>query len=331
MRDTFRDQVAQLPGQFEHAPTVSGGALPGEGRILIGGLGGSGLAGEFVGLGLAGARETLIVRDEFLPRTRDDDGLLAISYSGNTSETLSLWQEAGKRGLPRAAVASGGALLERARTEDLPYCVVPAGIAPRSALGYLVRAGWALVKAEPEPEPDWGEVADHLRRLTRSWIDTEESPSPAQNLATRIQGTMPVFLAADPRFVAAATRWVADLAENAKAPAAVWELPEAAHNRIMTVARDAPRGLPISVFGLGTPALEAARTRWKATLAVLGDHGTKVFLIDEPHPDPWIRALGIAHLGDWVSVLLAELLEVEASNLSLMDDLKRRLAGKDEA
>jgi glucose/mannose-6-phosphate isomerase len=330
MRDPFRDQVAQLPGQFEHTPSVDTGTLPGEGRILIGGMGGSGLAGEFLGLGLAGARETLIVRDEFLPeRIRDDDFLLAVSYSGNTSETLSLWREAGKRNLPRAAVASGGALLDQARTGGLPHGAVPTGLAPRSALGYLIRAGWALVGAKSDP--DWGEVAGHLRRMTGSWIDTEKSPSPAQELASRLEGTMPVFLAADPRFIAAARRWVANLAENAKVPAAVWELPEAAHNRIMTVARDAPRQLPVSLFGLGTPAGEAARTRWETTQEVLESHGTKPFLIDEPHPDPWIQALGIAHLGDWVSVFLAEILGVDASQLSLMDDLKRLLAGKEEA
>ena len=162
------------------------------------------------------------------------------------------------------------------------------------------------------------------------WAGAGGSSSRADDLASRIEDTLPVFLAVEPAYTVVARRWLADLAENAKVPAIRWDLPEASHNALMTVAREAPRQLPVALFALGTPEREAARERWDATLAVIESHGIQPVSIDEPHRDAWTRALGLAYLGDWVSVSLADRLGMDASRLSLMDDLKRRLAGKEK-
>ena len=327
MTDAFREQVMTLPDQFGHSPSPLG-SLPRDGRLIIAGLGGSGLAGEFLSLGLEGVRETLVVRDLKLPELRDRDALMAISYSGNTRETLSVWREAGERGLARAAVASGGRLLEAARKDDLPHVEVPGGMAPRSGLGYLLRGCWSLV---PDgPEPGWDEVGAHLRKLVTHWIGSSDSAGPIDEVLSQLRGSLPVFLAWDHGSRLAGRRWVADLAENAKVPSVLWEFPESAHNAIMTLAREAPGHHPIAGIIMGEPREEPARKYFRTVIALLEEHGARTVLVDEPHEDPWIHALGLAHLGDWVSVLLAETLGVDASSLSLMDDLKERLARKEE-
>jgi glucose/mannose-6-phosphate isomerase len=327
MIDAFREQVMTLPDQFTHRPSPRG-SLPPDGRIIIAGLGGSGLAGEFLGLGLVGARETQVVRDLKLPEVREDDVLLAISYSGNTRETLSVWHEAGERGMVRAAVASGGRLLEEARRDDLPHVEVTGGMAPRSGLGYLLRGCWSLVAGCSEP--DWDDVGSHLRKLVTRWISSSETPGPIDDLVSNLRQGLPVFLAWDPESRLAGRRWVADLAENAKVPSAVWEFPESAHNAIMTLAREAPKHHPVAGFILGEPRDAPAREYFRTVISLLEEHGARTLLVEEPHEIPWIQALGLAHLGDWASVLLAESLEVDASSLSLMDELKERLARKEK-
>ena len=282
------------------------------------------MAGEFLTLGIGGAREHLLVRDEVLPPTAKNDCLLILSYSGNTTEALSLWEEGGKRGLTRGAVSSGGELLRRAGKERVSHCRVPSDWAPRGALGFLLRGAWAVAGADPEP--DWVAVASHLRAVKTRWVDGSRAPAAA--MATRITQTVPIVLAGEPLLAVAARRWVADLGENAKLPGLLWEMPEAAHNQIMAAAAEAPRRDALGLFALGSPVGEGSRVRWEATLKTLDEHGAGVERIDDPHPDPWIRALGLAYLGDWVSVLAAEHLGIEASNLSLMDDLKHRLGGK---
>ena len=142
MNDAFREQVAGLPAQFEHEPSPVGGVLPPKGRLLVGGLGGSGLAGEFLAQKQRESMDVVVVRDEFLPRRLGpDDALLAVSYSGNTSETLSLWREAGERGRPRAAVASG------ARCSRTP--VPPAFLTVRSPTDWLRVRLWDTYSARP--------------------------------------------------------------------------------------------------------------------------------------------------------------------------------------
>ncbi len=322
MNDAFRREVWGLPEQFLVVPEPKGGRLPAEGRLILAALGGSAMAGEFLAPLVQDRREIRVSRDDRLPRpARPADAVLALSYSGNTLETLTAWREAAARSCPRAAVTSGGELLELAREEDAPRAVVPTGQAPRSSLGYLVRAGAALLAVEP-PVP-WAEVAEHLGRIRARWGGER---GPAAALAEKLAGTLPALLAPEPLAALVARRWAADLAENAKAPAWVWELPEASHNAVMTVAREAPGSIPLSLVSLGAPRRESARRRWEALRATLADHGADVVEVAEPHSDAWVEALGLAYVGDWVSVCLADRAGVDAGSLSLMNDLKGRLA-----
>ncbi len=327
MSGSFRDEVRRLPDQLRAAPRVLGdpGPLAGPGRLLIAGLGGSAMAGEFLALLLPPEREVLVVRDAALPAwAGPGDPVLCLSCSGRTVETLSVWDGARERGLFAGAVASGGALLDRARSAGAPAALVPGGLAPRSSLGHLLRGAAAL--ALGGVDPGWEEAAGHLERVRDRWGGGDPEGDPAADLARRLEGRLPVILADEPHLRAAARRWAADLAENAEVPAVVWDLPEASHNAVMAVAADAPDPLPLTVLALGRPRGAASRRRWDALLGVLADHGAAVIDVLEPHAVPWIEALGLAYAGDWVSTALAGALGVDAAGLSLMNDLKRRLA-----
>jgi glucose/mannose-6-phosphate isomerase len=326
MTSSFRDEVAGIPAQIATDPELGGEPLPEKGRLVVAGLGGSGLAGELTALLQDPGRETVLVREDALPGWVDpSDALLCLSYSGRTHETLALWNDAAARGLRRAAVASGGALLERARAEGAGHAVPPGGLSPRGALGHLVRGAAALTV--PPVLPDWSEASRHLSGIRDRW-DAEDGT--ARRLAAALRGRLPVLLAAEPAGLAVARRWAADLAENAKVAAVVWGLPEAAHNAVMALAAEARPQVPLALLALGRPRGPAAVLRWDATLQVLADHGARVTAVAEPHSDPWIEALGLAYAGDWVSVVLAEALGADASSLSLMNDLKRLLsAGAD--
>ncbi len=317
----FPEQMRSLPEQFTAPPRAEGGGLAGTGRLWIAGLGGSAMAGEFLALGLGNRCETRVVREDALPAAAGPgDRLLCLSYSGRTVETLAVWDDAAERGIARAAVAGGGPLLERARAEGAPAAAVPSGFAPRSALGHLLRAAALLV---PGADLPWGEAAKHLDRIRARWGGPGGAAEP---LSEALAGRLPALLVSGAGPAAAARRWAADLSENAKAPSVVWELPEAAHNAVMTLAREAGKPVPLRLVALGEPRGGAARVRWDATLAVLADHGAASLAVRESHPDPWVEALGLAYAGDWTSLRLAERVHADPASLSLMDDLKRRLA-----
>jgi len=152
-------------------------------------------------------------------------------------------------------------------------------------------------------------------------------------IAERLENAhLPVLLAGDVFTLCAARRWRASLAENAKVLASVWELPEAAHNRIVTAGRDGPRRESLGLFALGTPREAGARLRWDAVLHVLAAHGSEPFRVNVPHLIPWIEALGLAYLGDWMSLELAQRLGVDPEPIALMADVKSRIRqGKESA
>lgn len=319
---SFRADLAGIPEQLEAPHELTGDPLPARGRLLLGGMGGSAAAADFFQLYMKGHRETLVLREAALPsEVGDDVALVVVSYSGETEESLSLWSEARGRGLARGVIASGGPLLEAARKESCPHVVLPAGLAPRNAIGHLFAALAVLTGFSREDSRS--ETARHLRGV-REHVLSNRGPVP--EIADLLEDSkLPVLLAGDAYTLCAARRWRASLAENAKVPATIWEFPEAAHNRIATAGRDGPRRQLLGLLALGTPADPRARLRWDAVLAALEAHGAKPLRVSMPHRHPWIEAMGLAYLGDWMSLDLAKRLGVDPEPLALMTDVKSRL------
>ncbi len=321
MSASIVDQVAGIPEQFAWVPDPEGGRLSRGGRLIIAGVGGSGMAGEFLAAAIGNGRDVVVWRDEVLPPwVQAGDTLLCVSYSGNTTETFGAWVEAGERGLRRAAVASGGKLMEAARGTGAPRASVPAGLAPRCALGYLVRAGAGLVEGV---ERDWTDVAAHLASVGERWRDGAAHPA----LIDRLLVALPALIASRGLATTAAGRWAGDLSENAKIPAMVWSMPEASHNMIMSVAPEAGHRIPLFGIALGAPREPKRRRIWDTLLGVLRDHGMHLVQIEEPHQDPWTEALGLAYAGTWVSLAVAGKAGTDPAGLSLMIELKSRLTG----
>jgi glucose/mannose-6-phosphate isomerase len=324
---SFRADLAGIPEQLEAPLQAEGGALPADTSFLIGGMGGSAAAGDFFTLYLGARREAHVLREAALPVRTDNASLIVVSYSGETDESISLWDEAQKRGLRRAVVTSGGTLWRAAEAEGCPRVRVPSGLAPRNALGYLLQGLKCLAAG---PDSGWAEASRHLGSIRERVLHRDAFVMEIAALLESAQ--VPVLLAGDACTLSAARRWRASIAENAKVAATVWEFPEAAHNRIVTAGQDGPRRRSLGLFALGTPREARARLRWDAVLHALEAHGSTPFPVNVSHEIPWIEALGLAYLGDWMSVELAQRLGVDPEPLALMADVKSRLRlGKESA
>ena len=60
-----------------------------------------------------------------------------LSYSGNTEESLSAYQDAVKRKAQIICISSGGKLADWANRDNYPLFIIPGGQPPRTAIGYL--------------------------------------------------------------------------------------------------------------------------------------------------------------------------------------------------
>src|SRR3972149_1979819 len=103
------------------------GPLAAHRRVVVVGVGGSGIAGAVLAAWLAGGG----------PGAREGGLVVGVSYSGNTVETLTAMREAMARGSELVGISSGGTLRDLCHGRGLPFVSMPPGFMPRSAFGYI--------------------------------------------------------------------------------------------------------------------------------------------------------------------------------------------------
>ncbi len=331
--DGMRDIIASLPEQLEAALRRS----PGRGfdageaqRVFVVGMGGSAIAGDVFAAWVADRAKVPIqvVRDYRLPSyARPEDVLVAVSYSGNTQETLSAASQGMKLGCRMVAITSGGSLRELARKNGVPVVDVPAGLPPRGAFGHLfgvlpaIGEAWVVGPLGAELE----DAIAHLRRLrTRLRPETGVRSNRAKSLAVRLRNTVPVLYAMAP-FTPIAKRWQTQMNENAKMLAFSSALPEADHNELVGWSEDARarRHTPILLRDRDEPP--EIRRQLDITVELMSRRAPAIELEAEGE-SVLSRLLGTLYLGDYVSLYLATLRRVNPMPLPPIAELKKRLA-----
>ena len=207
-------------------------------NIVFMGMGGSASAGDLV---LDWVEDKISVpvmvhRDPTIPRFVGPDTLLiALSYSGETRETLAAFQAARKRGSSLLAVGTGGKLQKLAAEIDAPFLEVQRAPAPRAALGQMVVATIIAlyncrVIHDPKTEVDLAtrELGRLSRRIQRQ---VPFSENPAKRFASSLKGRLPMIYTFR-RMAGVARRFKNQLAENSKMVAKYGQLPEAGHNEV---------------------------------------------------------------------------------------------------
>jgi glucose/mannose-6-phosphate isomerase len=327
--DQIREQRAALAR--EPWPTTLASATPR--LVCVGALGGS-AAGAELARGLHEATlpvPFLVVREYEWPAAVGPGALCVLSsYSGNTEETLALYDEAGKRGAARAAVTSGGELARRAARDGVPAVFLPPGLPPRAALGYSLVSLLALLHAlgfRDEGEDAVREAEEVLSAgNTLLAPESPESENPAKLLAQALHGRVVIVYTAARFLAGVGLRWKGQINENAKTPAFTNALPELNHNE--SVGWEALR----AVHGrFGVACLRDAEEHPRAarqmewTRAMLAEEGLTVVEARPRGHSRLARLLSLVQLGDWVSLYLAALAGVDPFPITKIDALKRSL------
>ena len=225
--DSWPDQLVQ---SFAEAASIRAPAASPRSVVLCG-MGGSGVTGDYV-WGVATAKglgiPVWVHKSDGVPRWLGrEDLVVAISYSGNTYETLSCAREALARGAAVGAVTSGGKLGQLAREKGLPLALIRQGYYPRTALGMLAGATFGLLSAMGVKLVSDSEIqgaAEVLRGTSRG-----EGEAIARSLA----GRKIIVVAGCGIMGIVAERWRQELSENAKVIAKTETYPESAHNDLV--------------------------------------------------------------------------------------------------
>lgn len=133
------EMIRSLGDQLRWAAALDPPQLETNPEVLVGGLGGSGISGDFGAAISTGGDGRVAVHKGYAPLpgwvSRVRPAFLAVSYSGNTEETLDAVAAAQNTGLPIVSITAGGRLAELAEANGWLSIAVPAGLQPRAAVG----------------------------------------------------------------------------------------------------------------------------------------------------------------------------------------------------
>ena len=341
----IRERLRKLPVHCEDAWRVSQTVpLPADPppvkHVVIGGMGGSAIAGDFTA-DLAATQGTVpisVVRDLKLPFALDHNSLfIACSYSGETRETLSMFHQALAAGSQVMVISSGGRLTEEAESRGIPIFRVDAPGEPRNAttysllllLGILHRLGIVRTRDEVVRAS-----ADDLRnRIAQLEEGVPTGDNSAKLLAAELKDKL-ILVYGGGLFTGMARRWKTQFNENAKVWAFFETIPELLHNSVESFGTAQGLGENLMVLLLQPSVPDGgANAHFQVASQHLDGNGVPNRILQGETANPLSQLLTMLLLGDYVSYYLAMLRGVDPSATPTLQAAKEDLAGlltKDE-
>jgi glucose/mannose-6-phosphate isomerase len=333
-RSGMLDTVGAFPDQLRHATALAQGVdwpHVDPRNVVVAGMGGSGISGQFLRDWAFDRLDVpvTVVNDYNLPHYCGNKTLVLVeSYSGNTEEALSCFEDALMRGCTTVAVTSGGELEARARQRGAPVVAIPGDLpVPRAATAYLLvpllvgMEAVGLAYATDELREAYAVLTEMQKELAPD-IPTEANP--AKQLAHTIHGTVPVVYGQGV-LSAVARRWRTQLNENAKMLARDDVFPECNHNDTpawggsgnpelfsVVLLRDAVEPQEIADRMELTRAMAFCRARVTCEVRARGEGALA-------------RMLSAMYVGDYASLYLAFLRGMDPAPIEMIEDLKRAL------
>ncbi len=301
-------------------------------RAVVTGMGGSGIVGDI----LARLLDFPIIpnRGYNLPKTaRKDDLLIAISYSGNTEETLSGLRDGLRRGMSTLCLSTGGKMEDFCATRSIPLVKIPTGHQPRASTGYMLLPLLELFnEAGLSGALELDRLNDSIAEMTEDWNSSVPlEKNPVKKLAREFKGRIPIIYGTKGNTRAVAYRWKTQVNENAKQPAFWNVFPELNHNETVGYELGSELMEKGKVITLRNGLeLERNELRMEIMEDLFEEEGIDYSLVRAPEGDKFSKIIGQIYFGDYFSVYLALLNDVDPSPVNLIESFKSRLKERDQ-
>jgi glucose/mannose-6-phosphate isomerase len=327
----FPDQVADA------GRVASGiGGLPAHGTIdsvVVLGMGGSGIAGDVLAaVGGPFLPVPVVVAKGYATPSFVGPGTLcfAVSFSGDTEETVEAAQGAAAAGAHMVVVCRGGRLAELAPTWQAPLVPLPDGIPmPRAGLGALTVPLLVLLEQVGLFPGAIAWVDSAVAQLYARRVQLEPPDNPARAVARTIGRTIPLVVGAGPIGAVAALRWKNQVNENAKAPAFAGAVPELCHNEICGWGQhgDVTRQLFTLVELRHDEEHPQEARRFELVRDLMAEVVHEVVEVRAAGDGPLAQLFDLTFFGDVVSLYMAFQEGIDPGPVPVLDELKRALAG----
>lgn len=304
-------------------------------RVLVLGTGGGSAAGANLLRSYIydKAKAPLIVNQGYnIPAWADRETLvLVVTHSGNTEETLSAYERALAAGCTVICITAGGKLGAMAARDSVPVLRIPGGLMPRAALGYIFVPMLVILDrmgVVPNGLSELEEAITLLKALGREYgPETPAAQNLAKQVALQLQGHIPLVYGSLDHLDSVAWRWKNQFGENSK-HMAFWNVVPCLHH-------DEAVGWDMDLKLLKDLAVVLLRDREDSakivkrldvTRAILQDRVGRVIEVHSRGQGLLARMFSLVLLGDFVSVYLPLLNNVDPTPVAIIDHFKRLMA-----
>ena len=332
------EAAAALPEQVADAaacPIENADGLPAHDvieNVVILGMGGSGIAGDILLASAAPfmAVPAVVVKSYTLPAFVNENSLvIAVSFSGDTEETIEAAAEAAMAGAQLVVVSGPGQLRGMADSWGAPHVAVLDGPpVPRAGIGAVAIPPLLVLEAVGlfPGARGWIDYAVAQLRRRRDQLIVDDGP--AEQLARRIGGTLPLIHSSASLGAAAATRWRCQVNENAKAPAFIGVQPELCHNEIVGWGQhgDITRQLITLIQLRHDHEHPQVARRFDLTSEIMREVVAGIEVIEAEGEGELAQLFDLIIYGDFVSLHMAAHQGIDPGPTPILSEIKNQLA-----
>ncbi len=292
-------------------------------HVVIAGMGSSGLAGTFVKQ-LVNDKLSVpltINQDYTLPAYVNEHTLLiAVSYSGNTQETLAAFQLGVQKKAHLVAITSGGNLQSQASQQAIDVLSLPTDFPPRASIAYILTQ--LLFTLSACKLLKWDFIAEMENAIQLITAQQQQIQAEAQEIANSIQGNIPVIYTTTP-YEHVAIRLRQQLNENSKQLCWHQVIPEFNHNEI--VGWESKYTNMVVMMLRGEVADKRVQLQEKISQEMLKKYTDKLQVVTAQGSTHLVRSMYLLHLGDWISFYVAQKKAVDPLAIQSIDQVKAAL------
>jgi len=273
----------------------------------------------------------IVSRNYNIPKWANKHTLVIVSsYSGDTEETLSAFDDALLKECQIIGITTGGALLKQISSNNLDHIIMPKGLQPRAALAYsfvpMLYLFLELGLIEMDLHNNLINSITLLKSVRDSYRYNDEN-NKTWTLSNKIYNTIPIIYGESENTSIIALRWSNQLCENSKMLSFCNELPEFNHNEIVGWENNTSIIEKLSIVWLNDESNhERIGVRQEITSKILDNVVDKQFEITLNGNTRFERLLHLIHFGDWVSLWCAYLHNTDPSPVEKIANLKNELS-----
>jgi len=210
---------------------------------------------------------------------------------------------------------------------------LPGGMPPRAAIGYALASLLGVLRAKgiiPDMKDDIKEAVALLRTLREKYHPETPAPdNPAKQLAAELHGKIVAVYGSSAIMDGAAYRWRSQIAESAKNLTFHHVLPEMNHNELVGWLRPEAALKNIGVVFLRDPEDHPqVRKRFDLTREVIESRAGYVREIKSEGKSRLARILSVVYLGDFTSLYIAYMNELDPTPVEVIEIFKEALRNK---